>query len=259
MNDAQPLLELRGLGVAIGGRILVRDLSLDVRPGEVWCIVGANGSGKTTFLECVVGLRAPREGSIRLAGKALGAWTPQEAARRRGFLPQGLTYGFSASVMDVVMLGRHPHLGLWEWEGENERRLAVAALAQMDLAGMAERDITTLSGGERQRAAIAALVAQEVPLLVLDEPIAHLDLHHQAAILERLRAIAAARDHAVVLSLHDVNLAMRFATHAMLFHGNGVVDCGAVAEVLNEQALCAALNCRIARIQAGPHSVFVAA
>ncbi len=252
-------LEVGGLEVRIGRRTLVRGLTMQARGGEVWCVVGANGAGKSTFLETIVGLRGPHGGAIRIAGRPAHAWTPREAARLRGYLPQSPGEAFGASVLDVVLSGRHPHLSRWEWEGAAERRLAQAALEAVGLSGMGARAVATLSGGERQRAAIAALLVQETPLLLLDEPVAHLDLHHQVAILRHLGMLAREAGRAVVFSVHDVNLAARFATHALLFHGDGAVDAGPAERVLNESSLSAAMRCRIACVAAGAHRLFVAA
>jgi len=259
MRAADSLLEIDGLELRAGRRTFVRALSMKVRAGEVWCVLGANGAGKTTFLESIVGLRAPCSGSIRLAGRPLDQWTAREAARKRAFLPQKVHDSFSASVMEVVLLGRHPHMSRWGWEGDGEVKIARSALMEVGLSDMADRDITTLSGSERQRAAIAALIAQETPLLILDEPVAHVDLHHQRVILGRLHQMAKERNHAVVMSVHDANLVAQYASHVMIFHGNGRVDCGEAAKILNEEALSVALKCRISRVDVGARSVFLAA
>lgn len=257
MTGVEALLQVRGLGITVGRRTLVRDLSIDFRAGEVWAILGANGAGKTLFLNTVVGLRRALIGAIHLAGKPAHEWSALEAARMRGFLPQSLHDAFSASVLDVVILGRHPYMSRWGWEGEGERRMALAALEAVDLGDMAERDVTTLSGGERQRVAIAALLMQEAPLLLLDEPVAHLDLHHQITILQHLASLAADRRRAVVFSVHDLNLAARFATHAMLYREDGAVDHGTIGEVMNDAALSQAFRYPVARAQVGARTVFI--
>ena len=252
------LLEVEDLTIRVGERTLVRNLSMKVNPGEVWCILGANGAGKTMVLDTVVGLRTAG-GTIRFSGKPAGEWTALEVARIRAFLPQILHDAFSASVVDVVLMGRHPHMSRWAWEGDNERRTALAALACVDLGDMAERDITTLSGGERQRAAIAALLAQESPLLLLDEPVAHLDLHHQVSILKHLVSLASGKRRSVVFSVHDLNLAARFATHAMLYRENGTIDHGPVEEVMNDEALSGAFRYPVERVAVGGRALFVPA
>ena len=258
MSVAQPLLQLDALSIRVGRRTLVDGLSMQVRAGEVWCVLGANGIGKTTFFNTVVGLRPVDSGSIRIGGRLAQQLSPLEAARQRAFLPQSIRDAFSARVIDIVLLGRHPHLSRWAWEGEADHRQALAALQAVGLAEMADRDITTLSGGERQRAAIAALIVQETPLLLLDEPVAYLDLQHQTLILRQLRAHALKRGRAVMFSVHDLNLASRFATHAMLFHDGGAVDVGPIDEIMCDAALSVAFHCPVRQFKVGNRTVFMA-
>jgi iron complex transport system ATP-binding protein len=254
---AATLFEADRLTVTIGSRTLVRELSIQFQAGEVWCILGANGAGKTMFLDTVAGLRRAASGVLRLCGKVVSEWPAIDAARLRAFLPQSLHDAFSASVLDVVMLGRHPYLSRWGWEGDAERAMAMAALDAVDLGHMADRDVRTLSGGERQRAAIAALLVQEAPLLLLDEPVAHLDLQHQVSILGHLASLAARERKGVVFSVHDLNLASRFATHAMLYAGDGVIHHGRVADVMSDKALSRAFRCPVERVDVGGRTVFV--
>jgi len=234
---AAPLLAVDTLMAGVAGRTLVRDLSLRVHPGEVWAVLGSNGSGKTTLLHTLVGLHRAAGGSIALLGKPLAQWPAAEAAKVRGFLPQFIHDSFAAPVIDIVLMGRHPHLSRWRWEGDSDRALAAAALAAMDLEAFAARDITTLSGGERQRAAMAALLTQDPQLLLLDEPVAHLDLHHQVTVLAHLSDIARDRGKAIVLSLHDPNLARRFATHAVILFDDAKVRAGRTDQVIDAATL----------------------
>jgi iron complex transport system ATP-binding protein len=251
------LLAAENLALRVGGRSLVQGLGFEMCAGEFWCVLGQNGAGKTTLLHALAGLAAPSAGRIELAGRPLGGWTPREAALRRGFLPQHSAYGFSMRALDVALLGRYPHLGRRRWEDEEDLRLARAALARVDLAEVAERDVATLSGGERQRAAIAALLAQDPPLYLLDEPLAHLDLRHQLQIMSLLAGLARGERHGVMLSLHDPTLAARFATHALLLFGSGKALCGRSETVLNEDALSEAYGHRVRRIAAGGAAAFV--
>jgi iron complex transport system ATP-binding protein len=230
---------------------------MEVNAGEVWCILGPNGAGKTMFLNTLVGLYEAASGEVRFHGKAAARWTALEAARMRAFLPQALHDAFSATVLDVVVMGRHPYMSRWAWEGEEERRMALAVLDAVDLGDLASRDVTTLSGGERQRVAIAALLVQDAPLLLLDEPVAHLDLHHQITILAHLASLAAGGRRAVVFSVHDLNLAARFATHAMLYREDGTVDHGPIASVMNDAALSSAFRYPVAQVKVGARTVFV--
>ena len=251
-------MELQRLEVAVAGRTLVSALSLEVRAGEVWALVGANGAGKTMLLRTLAGLRAPHAGVVRFGGRAPGAWPAAELARWRTYLPQSIHDAFPAAVLDVVLMGRHPHLSRWQWEGARDREIALEALGDVDLAGFASRDVATLSGGERQRAAIAAILAQEARVLLLDEPVAHLDLYHQLAILARLARLASA-GRSVMFSVHDPNLAARFATHVLLYQDGGRVDAGPIDAVLTEAALSRALRCQVSRARVGGRTVFLPA
>jgi len=252
-----PLLETQDLLLRVGGRTLVRGMSFRLNAGEVWCLLGPNGSGKSTFLHTAVGLRAPQGGALRLAGRALADWPADGAARQRGFLPQAFHDAFSASVLESVMLGRHPYLSRWQWEGEDEREIALAALEAVDLAGFERRDILTLSGGERQRVALAALLAQDAPLLLLDEPVSHLDLHHQVLVLEHLVKLARIRAKGVLFTVHDLGLAARFASHALLLTPQATALHGPIDQVLTEAALQGAFAHRVTRVEAAGRTVFV--
>lgn len=252
-----PLLEVCELSLKIGRRALIRNLSMKVNVGEVWCILGANGVGKTMFLNTLVGLRKRDGGSIHFLGRRLEQWPTPEAAHVRAFLPQTVYDAFSALVLEIVLMGRHPHLSRWAWENAADRDIAMAALHAVGIADLAQRDITTLSGGERQRAAIATLLAQDAPLMLLDEPVAHLDLHHQIMILQHLATMARTEDKAIVFSIHDLNLAFRFATHAILFRENGELDQGPISEVMNDSALSYAFRHPVAQMKIGQRTVFV--
>lgn len=252
-----PLLEAQDLVLRVGSRTLVQALNFRLNAGEVWCLLGPNGSGKSTFLHTAVGLRETQGGALCLAGRALGDWPADAAARQRAFLPQAFHDAFSASVLETVMLGRHPYLSRWQWEGAEEREFARYALHSVDLAGFEQRDVLTLSGGERQRVALAALFAQDAPLLLLDEPVSHLDLHHQVMVLEHL--VMLAREHAkgVLFTVHDLDLAARFASHALLLTREATVLHGPIREVMSEAALLAAFGHRVTRVEAAGRTLYV--
>lgn len=259
MSAGPPLLETGSLRLRVAGRTLLDGLAVQVEPGQLWCVLGPNGSGKTTLLRTLAGLRAPDGGSVRLRGRAVHEWPPGQAACLRGFLPQTLHDAFGASALEVVLMGRHPHLSRWEWESDDDRRIAHAALQAMDLDALAGRDVTTLSGGERQRVGLAALLAQQPLALLLDEPIAHLDLHHQVSVLEHLHRLVREQPCAVVMSIHDLSLAHRFATHAVLLGPGGAALHGRTDEVMTAEHLAAAFGHPVQVIRVDGRTLFVAA
>lgn len=246
------MIRTEALGLTAGPRTLVQGLDLRVRRGEVWALLGPNGSGKTTLLHALAGVQAPSAGRVWLGDppheRPYAEWPPGEAACLRGLLPQVLADSFPASVLELVLIGRHPHLSRWAWEGADDAAVAQAALAAMDLQGLAARDVLTLSGGERQRVALAALLAQDPLLLLLDEPLTHLDLHHQLALLQLLRTLAQPQRKAVVFSVHDLNLAARFATHALVLGPQGH-RAGPVDEVMDSATLSEAFGHALRRVQ----------
>ena len=240
---APPLLDVRGLDLRAGTRLLVSQLNLQVHAGELWCVLGPNGSGKSTLLHTLAGLRAPAAGTVQCVGADTAQAAPEQLARLRGLLTQTVHDSFSAPALDVVLLGRHPHHDRWSFgDGDDDRRIALDAMAAVDAAALAARDVTTLSGGERQRVAVAALLAQQVPLMLLDEPTAHLDLKHQIGLLQHLQDWVEREAHAAVLALHDLNLAARFATHALLLGPRAQARAGRVDTVMTDVALAAAFD-----------------
>jgi iron complex transport system ATP-binding protein len=229
-------LACRGLALDVAGRTLLRSLDLDVRAGECWAIVGPNGAGKTTLVATLAGLLSSPSGTIAYDGTPLAVLSPRERARRRGYLPQDSVDFFPASVLETALTGRHPHLSRWQWESADDIERAQAALAAFGLAGFERRDVRTLSGGERRRVALAALLAQDPALLLLDEPSSHLDLAAQVASLDTLARWAGEGARAIVMVLHDLHLALRYADHAVAL-GGGRAIAGPARDVLTADAL----------------------
>ena len=230
------ILAVRGLTVTIAGIGVCRELDFSVAPGQCWAILGRNGAGKTTLLHTLAGLRMPVSGTISLEGQPLATLPAREVARIRGLLIQDDTDAFGATVLETAMIGRHPHLSRWQWESADDVRIARESLALMDIADAEKRDVRTLSGGERRRVALAALLTQQPRLFLLDEPSSHLDLAHQLAVLRRLTALAREQRRALVMVLHDVNLARRFCDHVLMLD-RGTAVAGPAAELLTAERL----------------------
>ncbi|GIK26161.1 MAG: ABC transporter ATP-binding protein [Betaproteobacteria bacterium] len=231
------LLSVRDLDVNIGSVRVAAGLGFDLAAGERLAILGRNGTGKTTLLSTLAGLREAEAGSVSLCGESYETLGPRRAAQLRGLLPQGHLDAFQSTVLETALIGRHPHVGRWAWEGREDERIAREALAAVDLAGLGSREVHTLSGGERQRLAIAALLAQQPRLYLLDEPLAHLDLNHQIAVLELLSRRAREDGVGIVMVLHDINLALRHADRALLLFGEGRTLEGPVEAVLTAESL----------------------
>ena len=231
------LLSVGDLDVNIGSVRVAAGLGFDLAAGERLAILGRNGTGKTTLLSTLAGLRKAEAGSVSLCGESYETLGPRRAAQLRGLLPQGHLDAFQSTVLETALIGRHPHLGRWAWEGREDERIAREALAAVDLAGLGSREVHTLSGGERQRLAIAALLAQQPQVYLLDEPLAHLDLNHQIAVLELLSRRARADGVGIVMVLHDINLALRYADRALLLFGESRTLEGPVEAVLTAESL----------------------
>jgi len=252
-------LETRGLDVSIGTHTVCLDLGLRVDDGTCWAILGRNGSGKTTLLKTLAGLYAPDRGELLLDGRPLADHPRREVARRLGVLFQEYHDAFSGTVLETALVGRHPHLHAWQWEGEEDLSAARNALRQVGLGAFEDRSVATLSGGERQRLEIATLLTQDPQLLLLDEPTNHLDLHHQIEVLALLARSAAADSKTVVMVLHDPNLAARFCDHALLLFEGGECAHGPVGSLLTTERLERLYGHPVRALRDGMREVFVPA
>ena len=240
-------MTLRGerLALSVPGRVLCRNLTFEVGPGQLWAVLGANGSGKSTLIHALCGLAGPSAGTVHLNGHAIDAGDGRRRAREVGVLLQQEDMNFWGNVLEYVLLGRFPHARSWfSWSVEDEQA-ALLALAEVELTAFAARRYSTLSGGERQRARIAQILAQAPWLYLLDEPLQHLDLRHQTAVMTLFTRIARERGRAVMMVLHDVLWPGRFCSHALLIYYDGTVTIGTAREVLDRTNLERLYGCRL--------------
>ena len=231
-----PLLVTRALLAGYGPGPVLHGVDCEVRSGELWAVLGPNGTGKSTLLRGVLGLLPWTRGTVRLLGRERPAWDARELARRVAWVPQGFEPAEGFSGLELVLMGRSPHLGLWGLTSERDVALARAALEELGVAHLADRSGEAMSGGERRMVLLARRLVQERSLLLLDEPTAFLDVAHQVGALNRVRARVEAGLGAVAV-LHDVNLAAAFATHALLLRDGQVLAQGPVDTVLERERL----------------------
>ena len=237
-NQTSPALSFESVSFGYSGTLVVRDITLDIASGEMVALLGPNGAGKSTLLRLAAGAIRPQLGSIRINGDALNRVSRREAARRLAVAPQDFSVQFAYTVRQIVELGRTPHHDLFGTPRYDDERAIARALAAAGVEHLADRVFNDLSGGERQRVLIALTLAQESPILLLDEPTADLDIRFQIEILELLRRLNAERKLTVLAALHDLNLAARYFPRLLLFRNSIVAD-GPPAHVLDASMLSA--------------------
>lgn len=218
------LLETRALRVAVPGRVLVESLDCAIRAGEFLALLGGNGTGKSLLMRTLAGLRPPAGGGVWLGGTDIRSLARRDVARQLGFLPQDPEAPPQGNVQESVLLGRFAHLGFWQGPGPDDHARAANALDEVGLSALAGRELGSLSGGEQRRAAIARLRVQAPSVYLLDEPTNHLDPAQQISVLQGMRDLTRAGEPAaVIVSLHEPNLALRFADRVALLSGQGDV------------------------------------
>lgn len=221
--------------LAYDDRVVVHDLSITIRPGRITVIVGPNACGKSTLLRALARLLKPKAGTVHLDGQAIGKLPTREVATRLGILPQSPVAPEGLTVADLVARGRNPHQRwLQQWSADDEEAVA-EALAATGTADLATRPVDELSGGQRQRAWIGMALAQGTPILLLDEPTTFLDLAHQVEVLDLLARLNRDEGRTVVLVLHDLNQACRYAHHLVAMVDGGIAAEGPPAEVVTEE------------------------
>ena len=238
--NVSPLLSLERVTLRTPQRVLVDALGMSIAAGERWAVLGPNGAGKSTLLAAVAGARPVDAGTVRLAGHDVRTMAADDLARERALLADRWTDPFASSALDTVLTARYVFR-----DEADAGSAALEWLARMDCAALADRDVRRLSRGERQRVAIATALAQDTPLLLLDEPTAHQDPRHQALVISELAALS---ERAQLASLHDINAAARFATHALLLWGDGRTMAGTADDVLTPAVLSDLFDTPITRV-----------
>ncbi|MCI0520240.1 MAG: ABC transporter ATP-binding protein [Chloroflexi bacterium] len=231
------MLTLHSLSASYHNRLILDQLHLSISPGEALAVVGPNGAGKTTLVRAASGVMPPQRGRVLVDGEDLYRMNPMQRARYVAVAPQAKELPGMYTVYQTALLGRTPHLSWLGHASGEDHRLTRQALEQTELADLAERYVGELSGGEQQRVLLARALAQDTPILLLDEPTAHLDLHHRSHLLNLVRGQCKAKNLAVLMVLHDLNLASLYADQIVLLDGGKIAASGAPAEALTAATL----------------------
>ncbi|SBS73902.1 ABC transporter ATP-binding protein [uncultured Microbacterium sp.] len=241
-DSAPPRLSARGLAAGYPGRRVIDDLDLDIAPGRITMIIGANACGKSTLLNVLARVNAPLAGAVELDGTDVSTLSRRRFAQTVGLLPQHPTAPDALTVAELVSRGRHPHRGVFQrWSAADTARVD-DAMAKTGVAPLADRPVGDLSGGQRQRVWIAMALAQEPRILLLDEPTTFLDLSHQIEVLDLLRTLNRTDGTTIVVVLHELNLAARYADDLVVMQAGRVVAHGTPADVLTSEVVARAFD-----------------
>jgi iron complex transport system ATP-binding protein len=244
------VIALERVGVELGGRPVVDDVTLHVPPGHWTTLIGPNGAGKTTLLRAVAGV-VGHSGRVAVAGCDPRATPAPARARVLAIVWQSPLLPLDMSVREYVLLGRTAHLGMLGRAGAGDEQAAAGAIRRLDLDRLAQRRLGALSGGERQRAALARALAQEAPVLILDEPTTALDVGRQQEVLELVDELRAERRLTVLGAMHDLTLAGQYADRVALLDGGRLVACGQPAEVLSQDLIARHYRARVDVVETG--------
>lgn len=230
-----PIIDVREIKYRYASQLVLNNISFSVQDGEIICIMGPNGSGKTTILKLISKVLRPEAGSIWLMGRDIGSMKHREIAKIIGVVPQGASVAFPFTVREVVLMGRSPHLGLFQIERESDMHIADNAMALTDTLELAHRNIDELSGGEHQRAIIARALAQEPKVLLLDEPTSFLDINHQIEIFDLIKRLNGEKGLTVIIVSHDLNMAAEYCDRILLMKNGQVYIFGSPRETITKE------------------------
>ena len=221
------------------------DVDLSFEPGVHTSVLGPNGAGKSTLLRALLGIVRPDSGNVSFDGRPAADWSRRELARRVALVSATEDFAFPLTVRELVAMGRYPHLGPWRSPSAEDRAVVGAALRELELENLARRPISTLSAGELQRARLARALAQQADHLLLDEPVAHLDLAHELSTFQRIAELTARKSLTTITVTHHLNLASRFSDRIVLLAGGRVTASGRPDQVLTEDRLEETFGCRV--------------
>ena len=239
------VLSLKNVGFSYGELWALRDLDLDIGPGELLGVMGPNGSGKSTLLNVVDGILIPQEGKVLLRGKPISSYNRSGLAREVAMVAQESHFRFSFSTLEVVCMGRFPHLGRFQFEGKRDMEVVYKALADTQCLELSERSIHELSGGEKQRVLIARALAQEPTVILLDEPTSFLDLKYKSEIFDLISSLTHKADLSVLVVSHDIDLTAKYCDRMVMLREGYMYSMGVPDEVITASNIEAVYGCPV--------------
>jgi len=242
MNTA---IDINNISCSYGNLPILKNLSFSVQKGDFFIVIGPNGSGKTTLMKVISGILKPQKGNLEILGRPLRGYARKALAKTVAFVPQMVSADFPFTVIEVILMGRSPHLGILGLEQEIDLEIAKQAIAFTGVEHLANRKMDQLSGGELQRVFLARAICQEPQIMLLDEPTASLDLAHQGKIMDLMEKLKKEKGVTIVMVSHDVNLAAMYADRLLLLKEGKIVSCGLPGEVLTYQTLEEAYGCKL--------------
>jgi len=246
-------LEARNISFSYGEKKILSDVSFSVEQGEILCLLGPNGTGKTTLLKCINHILTPESGEAFVDGVSVKKMKPRQRAESIGYVPQSTAAPFPVTVVDAVMMGRAPFAR--RRIGEEDKKIVFDTIRMLDLEPFAFQDINAMSGGERQRVFLARALVQQPRVLLLDEPTSALDMRNQLFIMHLIKDLVKEKELAVLMTIHDLNLTAMFADQVIMLKGTKIFASGSCQEVLNEENIRGAyrVNTAVTREEDGCH------
>lgn len=250
-------LRIRDVEFSYVSTPVLKDVCMEANGSEILCVVGPNGSGKSTLLRCMDGILSPQKGSIILNEQNIKNMRRIELAKEIGYIPQSAPQAFPVNVFDVVLMGRRPHVGWRSGEKDTEKVLEILQL--LNIEDLAMRDINELSGGEKQKVFIARAIIQEPRVLLLDEPTSNLDIKHQLEVMDIIKDIVRKKDISVIIAIHDLNLASRYADRIIMMNNGKIFAAGNPLSVFTQENIkqVYGVESEIINHDGRPHIIFV--
>ena len=243
--NLEPLLAVEGMGFSYSRRPIFDGLNMEVAEGEFLGLVGPNGSGKTTLLKIISGVLSQYKGSLRIKNREANRLIPRDRARLVATVQQNPAVPPGFTTLDVVLMGRNPYLGLFQWEGRGDIELCRSAMEMTTSLEFVGRPVSTLSGGELQRVFIARALAQQAPLLLLDEPTAHLDIGFQSSVMDVVQSIRRDARITVLAAMHDLSLAAQYCDRIAVLHKGQILTIGKPDEVITSEVISTAFGAEV--------------